>query len=258
MTTPEERLTDFAGRVVVVTGGSRGLGRAMVEAFARCGADVVIASRKFDACEALASEVASATGRSALPVACHVGDWDQCDALTEAVYDNFGRCDVLVNNAGSSPLYPSLAEVSEALFDKTLAVNLRGTFRLSATFGERMVEAGVGSIINVSSVSASAPTPIEAVYGAAKAGVHSLTESFARAYGPSVRVNCLQPGPFLTDISTHWHESAHEMFRRDLALQRAGEVDEIVGAALYLASDASSFTTGSVIKVDGGAVYGTG
>ncbi|HAZ55796.1 MAG TPA: short-chain dehydrogenase, partial [Acidimicrobiaceae bacterium] len=100
MTTPEERLTDFAGRVVVVTGGSRGLGRAMVEAFARCGADVVIASRKLDACQALASEVAAATGRRALPVACHVGDWDQCDALTEAVYDEFGRCDVLVNNAG--------------------------------------------------------------------------------------------------------------------------------------------------------------
>jgi NAD(P)-dependent dehydrogenase (short-subunit alcohol dehydrogenase family) len=258
MTTPEDQLTDFADRVVVVTGGSRGLGRAMVEAFARCGADVVIASRKLDACEALASEVSAATGRRALPVACHVGDWEQCDALTEAVYDTFGRCDVLVNNAGSSPLYPSLAEVSEALFDKTLAVNLRGTFRLSATIGERMVTAGGGSIINVSSVSASAPTPIEAVYGAAKAGVHSLTESFARAYGPTVRVNCLQPGPFMTDVLTHWPESAHEAFKRNLALQRAGEVNEIVGAALYLASDASSFTTGSVIKVDGGAVYGTG
>jgi len=258
MTTPEDLLTDFTDRVVVVTGGSRGLGRAMVGAFARCGADIVIASRKLDACEALAAEVAGATGRRALPIACHVGDWDQCDALTEAVYDEFGRCDVLVNNAGSSPLYPSLAEVSEALFDKTMAVNLRGTFRLSATFGERMVAAGGGSIINVSSVSASAPTPVEAVYGAAKAGVHSLTESFARAYGPTVRVNCLQPGPFLTDISTHWPESAHESFRRNLALQRAGGIDEIVGAALYLASDGASFTTGSVIKVDGGAVYGTG
>ena len=99
---------------------------------------------------------------------------------------------------------------------------------------------------------------MEAIYGAAKAGVHSLTESFARAYGPTVRVNCLQPGPFLTDISTHWPASAHEGFRQRLALQRAGKVDEIVGAALYLASDAASFTTGSVLKVDGGAVYGTG
>ncbi len=137
-------------------------------------------------------------------------------------------------------------------------MNLRGTFRLSAAFGTRMVADGGGSIINVSSISASAPTAVEAIYGAAKAGVHSLTESFARAYGPTVRVNCLQPGPFLTGISTHWPESAHEGFRRRLALGRAGEAHEIVGAALYLASDASSFATGSVIKVDGGAVYGTG
>ena len=258
MTTPEQQLTDFTDRVVVVTGGSRGLGQAMVEAFARCGADVVVASRKMDACAKVAKEVSTATGRRALPVACHVGDWAQCDALTEAVYAEFGRCDVLVNNAGSSPLYPSLVEAEEALFDKTVAVNLRGTFRLSSTFGSRMVEAGGGAIINVSSVSASAPTPVEAIYGAAKAGVHSLTESFARAYGPTVRVNCLQPGPFLTDVSTHWPASAHEGFGERLALQRAGKVDEIVGAALYLASDAASFTTGSVLKVDGGAVYGTG
>ena len=256
---PEQQLVDLTDRVVVVTGGSRGLGRAMVEAFARCGANVVVASRKLENCTALADEVAEATGRRILPVVCHVGDWDQCDALVEATYEAFGRCDVLVNNAGSSPLYPSLEEVTPELFDKTIAVNLRGTFRLSAAFGTRMVaDGGGGSIINVSSISASAPTAIEAIYGAAKAGVHSLTESFARAYGPTVRVNCLQPGPFLTDISTHWPESAHEGFRRRLALGRAGEAHEIVGAALYLASDASSFTTGSVIKVDGGAVYGTG
>tara|TARA_B110000438_G_scaffold244165_1_gene244518 strand:- start:402 stop:1193 length:792 start_codon:yes stop_codon:yes gene_type:complete len=254
---PEQQLVDLTDRVVVVTGGSRGLGRAMVEAFARCGADVVVASRKLDNCTTLADEVAEATGRRILPVACNVSDWDQCDALVEATYAAFGRCDVLVNNAGSSPLYPSLDKVTAELFDKTIAVNLRGTFRLSAAFGIRMVTNGGGSIINVSSISASAPTAIEAIYGAAKAGVHSLTESFARAYGPTVRVNCLQPGPFLTDISTHWPESAHEGFRRRLALERAGEAHEIVGAALYLASDASSFTTGSVIKVDGGAVYGT-
>ncbi len=257
-TFPEQQLTDFADRVVVVTGGSRGLGRSMVDAFARCGADVVVASRKLPSCEATATEVAEATGRRILPVACHVGHWDQCDALVEATYAEFGRCDVLVNNAGSSPLYPSLVEVSPELFDKTMATNLRGTFRLSAAFGSRMVADGGGCIVNVSSISASAPTEVEAIYGAAKAGVHSLTESFARAYGPTVRVNCLQPGPFLTDISTHWPESAHEGFRQRLALQRAGEADEIVGAALYLASDAALFTTGSVLKVDGGAVYGTG
>ncbi|MDG2427501.1 MAG: SDR family NAD(P)-dependent oxidoreductase [Acidimicrobiales bacterium] len=257
MATPESLLTDFSNRVVVVTGGSRGLGLAMVEAFARCGADVVIASRKFSNCEEAAIGVQEKTGRRTLPVACHVGDWDQCDALVAATYDAFGSCDVLINNAGSSPLYPSLVDVGRELFDKTLAVNLRGTFRLSASFGSRMVADGGGSIINVSSTSASAPTPGEAIYGAAKAGVQSLTESFARAYGPLVRVNCLQPGPFLTDVSTHWPDNVHEGFRKRHALQRAGNTGEIVGAALYLASDAASFTTGSVIKVDGGAVYGS-
>ena len=255
---PEDQLTDFTDRVVVVTGGSRGLGRAMVEAFARCGADVVVASRKLSNCETVAAGVVETTGRRALPVACHVGDWDQCDALVEATYVEFGRCDVLVNNAGSSPLYPSLAQVTPELFDKTIATNLRGTFRLSACFGSRMFDAGGGCIVNVSSISASAPTAVEAIYGAAKAGIHSLTESFARAYAPTVRVNCLQPGPFLTDISAHWPKSSHEGFRQRLALQRAGNAEEIVGAALYLASDAASFTTGSVVKVDGGAVYGTG
>jgi NAD(P)-dependent dehydrogenase (short-subunit alcohol dehydrogenase family) len=258
MGNPESRLTDFSNRVVVVTGGSRGLGLAMVEAFARCGADVVIASRKLSNCEKVATSVQESTGCRALPVACHVGQWDQCDALVAATYDAFGRCDVLINNAGSSPLYSSLVEVSPELFDKTVAVNLGGTFRLSASFGSRMVSDGGGCIINVSSTSVSAPTPGEAIYGAAKAGVQSLTESFARAYGPSVRVNCLQPGPFLTDVSTHWPDKFYEGFRQRHALQRAGNADEIVGAALYLASDAASFTTGSVIKVDGGAVYGSG
>lgn len=257
-TEPEAALTDFTDRVVVVTGGSRGLGLAMVQAFARCGAHVVIASRKLENCESAAAAVTAATGRRALPVACHVGDWDQCDALVEATYTAFGQCDVLVNNAGISPLYPSLVEVTPELFDKTVAVNLRGTFRLSAGFGSRMADHDGGCIINVSSTSASAPTPVEAIYGAAKAGVHSLTESFARAFGPSVRVNCLQPGPFLTDISRHWPESFQEIFRKRHVLRRAGEVGEIVGAALYLASDAASYTTGSVLKVDGGAVYGTG
>ena len=254
----EDRLTDFTDRVVVVTGGSRGLGRAMVEAFARCGADVVVASRKLAGCEATAGEVAAATGRRILPVACHVGDWDQCDALVEATYAEFGRCDVLVNNAGSSPLYPSLVEVGPELFDKTVATNLRGTFRLSAAFGSRMVADGGGCIVNVGSISGSTPTEVDAIYGAAKAGVHSLTESFARAYAPTVRVNCLQPGPFLTDIAAPWPESTHQGFRPRIPLQRAGDADEIVGAALYLASDAASYTTGSILKVDGGAIYGTG
>jgi NAD(P)-dependent dehydrogenase (short-subunit alcohol dehydrogenase family) len=251
-----DALFDLSGKVALVTGGSRGLGREMVLAFARHGADVVIASRKADACEALADRVRRESGRDALPVACHVGRWEQCEALVEAAYARFGRVDVLVNNAGSSPLYPSLAEVSEALWDKVLAVNLKGPFRLSALVGTRMAAAAGGSIVNVSSVAAVQPSPVEVPYAAAKAGLNNLTLALARAFAPKVRVNCIMPGPFLTDISRAWDLEAFErQARRSIPLQRGGEPREVVGAALYLASDASSYTTGAVLKVDGGAVF---
>ena len=247
---------DLSDRVALVTGGSRGLGREMVLAFARRGADVVIASRKHDACQALADEVESETGRQALAVACHVGKWSDCDALVAAAYQRFGHIDVLVNNAGMSPLYRSLVEVSEELWDKVQAVNLKGPFRISALVGTRMAEGAGGSIINVSSVAAVQPTPAEAPYGAAKAGLNALTLAFARSFAPKVRVNCIMPGPFLTDISKAWDLAAFAaQAKKGIPLQRAGEPSEIVGAALYLASDASSYTTGSIIKVDGGAAW---
>ncbi len=247
---------DLSGKVAVVTGGSRGLGRAMVLGFARHGADVVIASRKLQSCEALAKEVERDTGRRALAVACHVGRWADCDALFEKTYEVFGRADVLVNNAGMSPLYPSLPECSEELFDKVLAVNLRGPFRLSSLFGARMAEGEGGSIINVSSVAAVQPSPIEIPYGAAKAGLNTLTLGTARAFAPGVRVNCIMPGPFLTDISKAWDLEAFEQnAKRNIPLQRGGEPDEVVAAALYFASDASRYTTGAILKIDGGAVY---
>jgi len=251
-------LFDLTGRIAVVTGGSRGLGREMVLAFARSGADVVIASRKAEACGKLAEEVRAETGREALGVGCHVGRWADCDALADRVLERFGRVDVLVNNAGMSPLYPSLVEVSEELWDKVLGVNLKGAFRLSARLGTHMAGAGGGSIINVSSVAAVTATPGEVPYGAAKAGLHSLTLSMARAFAPKVRVNCIMPGPFLTDISKAWSPAMIDGLSRMLPLGRGGEPHEIVGAALYLASDASSFTTGAILKVDGGAVYPAG
>lgn len=248
-------LFDLSGRVAVVTGGSRGLGREMVLAFARHGADVVIASRKLEGCEALADEVERETGRRALPAACHVGRWADCDALYERTYDEFGRADVLVNNAGMSPLYDSLAECSEALFDKVLAVNLRGPFRLSSLFGTRMAEGEGGSIINVSSIAAVGPSPAEIPYGAAKAGLNNLTIGMSRSFAPKVRVNCIMPGPFMTDISKAWDKEAFaRLAASTIPLQRGGEPDEIVGAALYFASEASRYTTGAVLKIDGGAV----
>lgn len=240
-------------KVAVITGGSRGLGRAMAEAFARQGAAVVIASRKQQACRVAAQKIGQQTGGRAVGIACHVARWDQCDALVERVYAEFGQIDVLVNNAGSSPLYPSLPEVSEELFDKVIGVNLKGHFRLCALVGSRMASSGGGSIINVSSTASVSPQPQELPYGAAKAGLSALTVGFARAYAPSVRVNTIVPGPFLTDISRAWDMPAFEQLARThIPLQRGGKPEEIVGAALFLASDASSYVTGSTITLDGG------
>ena len=253
---PNDDLFDLTGKVAVVTGGSRGLGKAMVEAFARRGADVVITSRKQPACEMLAEAVTEETGQRALGLACHVGFWDQCEELYERVYEDFGRCDILVNNAGMSPLYDSLGSVTEALFDKVIDVNLKGPFRLSALFGERMMAEEGGSIINVSSVAAVRPTPNEAAYGAAKSGLNNMTTSYARAFAPKVRVNSIMPGPFLTDISKAWDLKAFaETAKAEIPLQRGGEPEEVVGAALYFASAASAYTTGAVLKIDGGVAF---
>ena len=247
-----DELLDFTGKVALVTGGSRGLGRAMVLALAQRGANVIIASRKGSNCEAVAEE-ARAFGVAALPHACHVGHWDALEVLADAAWQRFGKVDVLINNAGMSPLYPSLGAISEELYDKVMSVNLKGPFRLSALVGERMAAGDGGAIINVSSVASVNPSPDSEPYGAAKAGLNAITRSFAFAYGPKVRVNCIIAGPFLTDISKAWDMAAFEKRAKvSMALRRGGQAEEIVGAALYLASDQSSFTTGTLIRVDGG------
>jgi NAD(P)-dependent dehydrogenase (short-subunit alcohol dehydrogenase family) len=223
----------------------------MVLAFADHGADVVVASRKLENCDAVAAEV-RAKGRRALAVAYHAASWADADRLAEAAYAEFGTVDILVNNAGMSPLYPSLDQVSEELFDKVIGVNLKGPFRLSAVVGTRMAAGDGGSIINVSSIASERPSPVEVPYGAAKAAVNNLTRGLAATFGPKVRVNCIVPGPFLTDISKAWDLDAfNARARQAYALGRGGEPHEIVGAALYLASGASSYTTGALINVDG-------
>ena len=247
-----DELLDFKGKVALVTGGSRGLGREMTLALAERGANVVIASRKADVCEAVAEE-ARVLGVEALPYACHVGHWEQLGELADAAYERFGKVDILINNAGMSPLYPSLGAISEELFDKVMNVNFKGPFRLSALIGERMAAGDGGSIINISSTASLNPSPDSEPYGAAKAGLNAITRSFAFAYGPKVRVNCIVAGPYLTDISKAWDMEAFEKrAKTSLALGRGGQPNEIVGAALYLASDTSSFTTATLIRVDGG------
>jgi NAD(P)-dependent dehydrogenase (short-subunit alcohol dehydrogenase family) len=241
------------GKVALVTGGSRGMGRSMVLGFAQAGAQVIIASRKLAACQEVADEVEETTGQRALAVACHLGSWPDIDGLVDVAYAEFGRIDVLVNNAGMSPRYDRATSVSEELYDKVLDVNLKGPFRLTALVGERMVSDGGGSIINVSSHAAVQPDGTMITYGAAKAGLNAMTVAFARALGPSVRVNAIQPGTFLTDISKAWPQADLDHWVKDYALQRGADPDEIVGTAVYLASDAaSSYTTGAILRVDGG------
>ena len=247
-------LWDLSGRVALVTGGSRGLGREMVLAFAAAGADVIITSRKQDACDAVAAEVTDAHPDSAtLAHACHVGRWDDIDGLIATAYDRFGRVDVLVNNAGMSPLYESVDAVTEELYDKVMAVNLKGPYRLASVIGARMAEGDGGSIINVSSIAAVQPSPIEIPYATAKAGLNNLTLGLAGVFGPKVRVNTIMPGPFLTDIADAWDMDAfNKAAEQNIWLGRGGEPHEVVGAALYFASDASSFCTGATLRLDGG------
>jgi NAD(P)-dependent dehydrogenase (short-subunit alcohol dehydrogenase family) len=245
-------LFDFTGQVVLVTGGSRGLGYQMVRGFAERGADVIIASRKIDNCERVAAEVRE-LGRRALAAHVHAGRWESIDALIETCYAEFGRVDVLVNNAGMSPEVPS-HEMTEALFDSIVGLNFKGPFRLASQIAHRMAEGEGGSITNVSSSGALFAVPRVVPYAAAKAALNAMTRALAVEYGPKVRVNTLSPGYFLTDIAKSWPAERREVV--DNGARRAAQPDEIVGAALYLASPASTYTSGALLRVDGGLPLG--
>jgi len=240
---------DFTGKVVMITGGTRGLGLAMALGFADRGADLIIVSRDAESCAAAAAQV-EARGRRAWALPAHVGRWDAIEPLVEAAYAAAGRIDVLINNAGIAPATERSADVSEALFDKTLGVNLKGPFRLSALIGPRMIADGGGAIINVSSTGSQRPEPHYSVYAAAKGALNIITKGHALEFGPSVRVNCIMAGPFWTDIAKAWREELDAS--SDSAVRRIGRPEEVVTTALYLASPASSYTTGTVITLDGG------
>lgn len=243
-------LFDMSGKTVLITGGSRGMGRAMSMAFAAAGADVIVTSRKVDACEEVAADI-RAMGRRALAVGCHVGKWDDIEQLIDRAYAEFGRLDVLINNAGMSPASPSSESISEALFDKVQDVNFKGPFRLTAVVAGRMAEQGGGSIINVSSLAAIRPSPATSPYAGAKAALNAASVAIALEYAArGVRVNVIAPGAFATDIATGWADP--EQVRLRCASQRVADPREIVTAALYFASDYSGFTTGANLRIDGG------
>jgi NAD(P)-dependent dehydrogenase (short-subunit alcohol dehydrogenase family) len=240
------------GKVALVTGGTRGLGRAVARGLATAGATVIVSSRKPDACAAAAEELAAETGAEVGWRALHVGHWDEIGEVVDSIYAEYGSLDVLVNNAGIAPVADSLTAVSEELYDKTLDVNLKGPFRLMALVGPRMAAAGGGSIINVTSIAAVRPSPLELPYATAKAGLNAAAAGFAQDLAPTVRVNTVMPGPFATDMSSSWDDALRDSVVGSVPMGRLGEPDELVGAVLYFASDLSRFTTGAVLAVDGG------
>ena len=241
-------LFDFTGKIALVTGGSRGIGYQMVKALAERGADVIIASRKLENCEAVAQEV-RALGRRAMAISAHVGRWAECDRLVEEVYAEFGRLDILINNAGMSPRMAS-HEVTEQLFDSVVNLNFKGPFRLASQVAKRMADGEGGCIINVSSSGSMMPLPETIPYGSSKAALNAMSRSLAWEYGPKVRVNTLSPGAFRTDIVEAWPDKG----RGPIPIPRghAAEPEEIVTAALFLASPASVNVTGSIVRCDGG------
>lgn len=249
--------TLLAGKVALVTGATRGLGKAMAYGLAEAGATVVVSSRKADQCEAVAEEIAAATGAKTYPLALHVGDWDAIEPAVDRIVADLGSIDIVVNNAGIAPLAPSAMEVTEALFTKTIDVNLKGPFRLMAVAGDRMVSAGGGSIINISSIGAERPSPPEATYAASKNGLNALTRAFAQEYAPTVRVNCIMPGAFASDMAANWDDEFVGLVVNRLPAGRLGNPEEIAGLVVHLASDQAGYTTGALIPVDGGrtAVY---
>jgi NAD(P)-dependent dehydrogenase (short-subunit alcohol dehydrogenase family) len=242
----------FDGARVVVTGGTRGLGHAIAQGFCAEGAIVVVVGRDQRRCDEAAAELSAAGIGRALGRACHVGQWDAVTDLATWIGSELGGADVLVNNAGLAPRYETVDTLSEALFDKTLEVNLKGPFRLAALLGTQMVTNGGGAIVNISSTVSVRPTADVVPYAAAKAGLNAITMGLARAFAPSVRVNGVLAGPFETDVTRDWTDRQRGAVTRGLAMRRMGMPKELIASVLHLAGSSSSYTTGSLFRVDGG------
>jgi len=242
------------GKVAIVTGASRGIGEAIAKAFAENGAKVVLASRKQESLDAVAASIKE-SGGEALAIACHTGKMEMIDALYDKVMDTYGRVDILVNNAAANPYFGSALHAPESAYDKTFEVNTKGYFFMAQKAGKIMIEQKSGSIINIASVAGMRGPVMQTIYGMTKAAVILMTKGFAKELGSEgVRCNAICPG--LTE--THFAsvliqtEEIYKVALEGIPLKRHAQPEEIAGAALYLASDASSFTTGSIIVVDGG------
>lgn len=251
---------DFSGKVAIVTGSTKGLGRAMAEGFARSGAKVVVSSRKQELCDQVAGELAERHDVEVMGLACHVGEWDAVPGFVDAVVERFGSIDVLVNNAGINPTADSLCDTSLELWRKVFAVNIEGALRMSTLVAPVMRDNGGGSIVNIATVGAYSGGPGVGAYGASKAGLINLTRTMAKEWAAwRVRVNAISPGPIKSELTEGAEAAAPGFYERAgsaTAMKRVAETEEIIGPVLYLASDASSFVTGEDHVVAGGMPRG--
>jgi NAD(P)-dependent dehydrogenase (short-subunit alcohol dehydrogenase family) len=250
-------LFDLGGKTAIVTGGSRGLGQALCLGLANAGADVVVASRRLETCKDVAKQVEE-LGRRALPVACDMTRWEDIDRLAERCFEHFGRCDVLVNNAGATQAPGPLLETSGEFFDELYGINVKGPMHLACLVVPRMAEQGGGAIVNVISMGALLPGGYLAAYCSSKAALKALTRCMAEEWAPmGVRVNAVAPGPFRTEMLEGLDRAApgfSEQSADVTMMKRVAEPDEIVGPVVFLASDAASFVTAQTLSVCGGAI----
>jgi NAD(P)-dependent dehydrogenase (short-subunit alcohol dehydrogenase family) len=251
-------MTSFqlTNKVILVNGGSRGIGEAFAHEFARRGATVIVTSRKQDGVDAVVEAIKAAGGKAA-GKACHTGDPAQIDALFEWVEAEFGRLDGLVNNAATNPYFGPFIEAPESAFDKTFEVNVKGYFMMAQRACRLMIKCGGGSIVNIASIEGISPSPMMAIYSMSKAAVIMMTKTIAKEMGGAgIRCNCICPGLTETKFAKVLIDTPEirdaQVGKTPLA--RHAQPDEMAGAAVYLLSDAASFTTGAILTVDGGAV----
>ena len=248
---------DLGGKVAVVNGGSRGIGEAIARGLAACGAQVVLSSRKQQSVQEVADSII-ADGGQAVARECHAGHLDEIETLIEGVRKDFGRLDILINNAATNPFYGPAAELPVAAFEKTVEVNLKGPYYMMSWAVPLMAESGGGSVVNVASVAALVSMPGQAVYSMTKAGLISLTKSFAMEYGQmGIRVNAILPGITETRFAATLVENPGiQKILSRLPIARAGQPEDMVSGVLYLVSDGAAYTTGTTLVMDGGITLG--
>lgn len=243
------------GKVAIITGASKGIGEAIARVFAQYGAKVVISSRKQADLEVLAEEIRQEFGTEVFPLAAHAGDMHQLRELLAKTIEIFGKVDILVNNAATNPVYGPSLDCSGEAFDKIMQVNVKSPFEFAKLLHPFMKQNGGGSIVNISSIAGSTPDPGLGMYSVSKAALNMLTKVLAKEWGPDgIRVNALSPGLIKTKFSQALWENPKmlEHFTKRLPIARMGSVDEIAALVLYLASEASAYTTGVNFQVDGG------